>query len=165
MPRRLVALPAVDGPNPSAVPAPVAMLRGPAAWCLVPLVLTLFLPPPALARDLAQDVALCRAIGADAARLACYDRLAAPKAVARFDGNGGAITPLFTLTAPGRLNFTSRDAVMVIYLLDKDGAVVRNLHRAGAGDGTFLIADPGSYSLQINATGAWRVEILPEEPH
>ncbi|WP_290686443.1 MULTISPECIES: hypothetical protein [unclassified Haematobacter] len=47
------------------------------------------------------------------------------------------------------------DAIFVIYLLDGTGAVVENLHQAGAGVGCFLTPHPGRYSLQINASRGW----------
>lgn len=47
------------------------------------------------------------------------------------------------------------DAIFVVYLLDGTGAVVENLHQAGAGEGCFLTPHPGRYSLQINASRGW----------
>lgn len=117
---------------------------------------------PALAMDLAEGLAACQTVAEAPARLACYDRLARPDALARFSGKGSAITPDFQVTTPARLNFTSKDVIMVLYLLDETGAVVQNLHRAGAGEGTFLIQQPGSYSVQVNATGDWQIEVVPE---
>lgn len=126
---------------------------------LVSLALLAALAGPALARDLAADLAACRQQTRDAARLACYDRLALPGSVQEFSGSGSAITPQFSIAGPSRLEFESRDAVMVIYLLDAGGQVVQNLHRGGAGGGSFLIRQPGRYSLQVNATGSWRIGI------
>ncbi|WP_155064232.1 hypothetical protein [Paracoccus limosus] len=117
---------------------------------------------PAAPRDLEGALAACRAIAAEAGRLACYDRLVAPTSLAHFAGKGSAVTAAFTLDGPARLDFASQDVVMVIYLLDAEGAVVQNLHRAGAGEGSFLIRRPGTYSIQVNATGEWQIEVLPE---
>lgn len=117
---------------------------------------------PALARDVEAALAGCRAISAPDGRLACYDALVEPQPLARFSGKGSAVTASFSLAGPARLNFASQDVVMVIYLLDDRGAVVQNLHRAGAGEGSFLIRKPGTYSIQVNATGNWQIEIRPE---
>ena len=131
----------------------VAALAGPRTGALA---------GPAGARDLGQSVARCQAIASDSQRLACFDALAAPGAIASFSGKGSGISQPFQIDAPARLNFSSQDVVMVIYLLDAAGAVVQNLHRAGAGDGTFLIRQPGRYSVQVNATGLWQIQIVPE---
>lgn len=117
---------------------------------------------PAMARDVEAALAGCRAISAPDGRLACYDALVEPQPLARFSGKGSAVTASFTLAGPALLNFASQDVVMVIYLLDDQGAVVQNLHRAGAGEGSFLIRKPGTYSIQVNATGSWQIEVLPE---
>lgn len=126
------------------------------------LVAMLVATAPGFARDVEAALAGCRTIPAPNDRLACYDALVTPEPLARFSGKGSAVTAAFTLPAPARLNFASQDVVMVIYLLDDKGAVVQNLHRAGAGEGSFLIRKPGTYSIQVNATGSWQIEILPE---
>lgn len=97
----------------------------------------------------------------DARRLACYDALKAPATGDLFRGKGSGITPEFTVETPRLMRFDSADVIMVVYLLDEDGAVVQNLHRAGAGGGEHVIARPGRYHVQVNASGAWTVNILP----
>lgn len=116
----------------------------------------------AQALDLHAALAACHAIAAQDARLACYDALVSPEPLAHFAGKGSAVTAAFALSGPARLNFVSQDVVMVIYLLDAQGAVVQNLHRAGAGEGSFLIRRPGTYSIQVNATGTWQIDVMPE---
>lgn len=123
------------------------------------VIAALLLAGPAAGRDLSAGLAECRALSQDGARLACFDRLAHPGDVVEFHGAGSRITPQFAITRPSRMTFISADVVMVIYLLDEGGKVVQNFHQAGAGQGTFLIERPGTYSLQINATGGWRVEV------
>lgn len=68
----------------------------------------------------------------------------------------------FTVIAPEVLAFASDDAVLVAYLLDDaTGAVVQNLHHGGAGTGHFLIKTPGTYRVQVNASGGWRIQLSP----
>lgn len=114
----------------------------------------------ATARAAPADMLACRAIGEPARRLACYDALEADASAVSFEGHGNSLTPAFDITAPSRLHFENRDAVLVIYLLDAaTGAVVQNLHRGGAGTGDFLIGTSGRYTIQVNATGGWRIRI------
>lgn len=114
---------------------------------------------PALAQDMAAGLLACRRHVEAGPRLACYDALPAKGAAMEFRGTGNQITPPFDLKAPANLVFESMDAILVIYLLDAAGAVVQNLHQAGAGAGRFLIEHPGRYSLQVNASGGWRMRI------
>lgn len=125
--------------------------------------LALSAAPSVKAVDVPTGLTACRQLSDDQARLICYDALVLPIQTRQFKGSGNAITPRFEVSRPSRLGFESQDAVMVIYLLDASGAVVQNLHKAGAGQDSFLIETPGWYSVQINATGGWRVELeLPE---
>lgn len=119
-------------------------------------------PATAPAGELQAALQACHAIAAPESRLACYDGLVAIEPLAHFAGKGSAVTAAFVLTGAARLNFASQDVVMVIYLLDDTGAVVQNLHRAGAGEGSFLIRKPGTYSIQVNATGTWQIDVVPE---
>ncbi len=109
----------------------------------------------------ADGLGACRALTEAAARLACYDALPLPDAAAvvEFHGKGGGMTDAFDVTAPQMLTYESDDVVLVAYLLDASGAVVQNLHRAGIGAGQYLIQTPGSYRVQVNATGSWRVAV------
>lgn len=113
--------------------------------------------PPATADELAAGLRACRSVSADPARLACYDALSGHETIAEFSGVGSAVTPRFELAAPSLLRFESRDAIMVVYLLGAEGEVVQNLHRGGAGEGSYLIQRPGAYSVQVNASGGWRI--------
>ncbi|SNT76174.1 hypothetical protein [Paracoccus seriniphilus] len=110
----------------------------------------------------AQTLASCRDIPGDRQRLACYDRL--PLAAQGFRGAGsGAVGPI-SVAANTWLYYESDDAVMVLYLMSETGEVVQNLHRAGPGRSSHLIAAAGRYRLQINATGGWRVSLSAAEP-
>ena len=118
-------------------------------------------PPQVSAEPLAAGWLTCREILSDTARLACYDALELSQTGERFTGKGSGITPEFTVETPRLMRFDSADVIMVVYLLDDSGAVVQNLHRGGAGGGEFLIETPGRYHLQVNASGAWSVTVLP----
>lgn len=123
--------------------------------------LTLALAAPAVASDPAAGLAACRGILEAGERLACYDALSADRTVLEFAGRGGGLSPKFDIVAPTRLRYESADIVMVLYLLDAAGAVVRNLHQPGVGEGSFLIEHPGGYQVQVNATGDWRIWLTP----
>lgn len=107
------------------------------------------------------DLAGCRALTDDGTRLACYDALPlAPDTV--FQGTGSGMAGPFTIAAPQVLGFASDDAILVAYLLDDaTGAVAQNLHHGGAGTGHFLIETPGTYRVQVNASGGWRIQLSP----
>lgn len=104
----------------------------------------------------------CRKVASDPARLACYDGLPLPDDHDRivFSGSGSKSLPAFHAKAQSVLRFHSDDAVFVAYLLDRHGAVVQNLHHGGRGAGQHLVEAAGSYRLQINAIGGWRVEVV-----
>ena len=107
------------------------------------------------------DLAACRALSDEGARLACYDALPVPGTTA-FQGKGSGMAGPFSVTDPQMLAFESDDAILVAYLLnDKTGEVVQNLHRGGAGIGHFLIETPGTYRVQVNASGGWRIDLSP----
>ncbi|MFC3569122.1 hypothetical protein [Paracoccus simplex] len=117
---------------------------------------------PAPGFDLAAALGACRAEADGTRRLACYDRLAARKPAVEHRGAGNRVLPRFDLNGPTRLVFESMDAIMVVYLLDASGAVIQNLHQAGAGSGSFLIQGPGRYGIQVNASGGWLIRL--EDP-
>jgi hypothetical protein len=114
---------------------------------------------PALSETVAAKVAACREITEADDRLVCYDALTVTKIEWEFSGKGNSITPQFEVTAPRQLYFYSDDVVMVLYLLDERGDVLRNLHRGGTGAGTYLIETPGRYAVQVNASGGWVVRV------
>lgn len=124
------------------------------------ILLAALLAAPAWAQDdLAAGLRACRSDSDAGRRLACYDALVGKDLVLDLSGVGSATTPAFRAEAGSLLRFESRDAVMVAYLLGPHGEVVQNLHHGGAGEGAFRIERAGSYSLQINASGGWRIRI------
>lgn len=105
------------------------------------------------------DLSACRLLPEDGKRLACYDALPLPSDVT-FQGNGSGIAGPFTINRPQMLNFASNDAILVAYLMDDTtGSVVQNLHHGGAGAGQFLIEIPGTYRVQVNASGSWKISL------
>lgn len=109
--------------------------------------------------DMAADLRGCADLGEDAARLACFDRIAAALAAPGFAGFGNAETPVFETRGPANLVYASEDAVLVIYLLTETGEPIRNLHMGGVGEARHPLPGPGRYRLQVDATGGWRVRV------
>ncbi|WP_018634193.1 hypothetical protein [Neomegalonema perideroedes] len=103
----------------------------------------------------------CARISEAGRRLACFDALALDRVEPAFEGRLGSRTESFEVTAPMLLRFESDDVIMVVYLLDEAGEVFQNLHRAGRGLGEYEIRRPGTYSLQVNASGSWRAWLTP----
>ena len=64
---------------------------------------------------------------------------------------------MFTLDVPTRLRYRSQGVIFVLYVLNERGEVLQNLHLGGAGDGDYLIAEPGRYSLQIDGSARWQI--------
>ena len=99
----------------------------------------------------------CRKLADESLRLACYERLARDNAPADYSGRLGFRTPVFTLDVPTRLRYRSQGVIFVLYVLNERGEVLQNLHLGGAGDGDYLIAEPGRYSLQIDGSARWQI--------
>ncbi len=115
---------------------------------------------PLTAAAFGSSFAACRAMQEDTARLACYDALPMPRTdTAEFRGAGNGMAGPFDVTGPQMMRFRSDDAIFVAYLLDENGQVVQNLHHGGAGEGAFLIERPGTYRVQVNATGGWAITL------
>jgi hypothetical protein len=125
--------------------------------------------PLACAQDaapvpLAAALATCRAMADQTQRLSCYDHLAglAQGAAPRWAGRLSFQTETFTIDRPTLLRFESDGVIFVMALKDGHGEVLQNLHHAGAGEGRYLIARPGSYSLQINGAEGWKIWLEPQ---
>lgn len=107
--------------------------------------------------DIPNELQGCRAIADRDARLACFDGLAIRHSPPRFAGRHGATTEAFTIGAPQRLRYQSDGAIFVMYLRDGDGKVAQNIVLHGGGEDVYLIAQPGTYSLQVNGSETWRI--------
>ena len=126
------------------------------------LALAVIAPAAAGLRDdetagLAVALQECRQLASDSLRLACYERLARDNAPPDYSGRLGFRTPVFTLDAPTRLRYRSQGVIFVLYVLNDRGEVLQNLHLGGGGDGDYLIARPGRYSLQIDGSARWQI--------
>lgn len=111
-----------------------------------------------MSESLELNLRLCREVPSNEERLACYDALTSLVELT-IEGKGSAVTDLFEIKQPRLLRFHSSDAIMIVYLLDQSGEVVQNLHRGGAGEGQYIISDPGQYRVQVNATGGWYLRL------
>lgn len=99
----------------------------------------------------------CLSIGADAERLACYDREVRRLVAPSFEGRLHKTTDRFQIERPTRLRYQSDGAIFVLYLKASDGEVVQNLHIGGGGEATYLIEHPGTYFLDVNGSESWRI--------
>lgn len=116
-------------------------------------------------RGLAHDTEgpqACLGIGADAERLACYDREVRKLVPPSFRGRLTGTTDRFHVDRPTRLRYQSDGAIFVLYLKSADGTVVQNLHIGGGGEQTYVIEQPGTYFLDVNGSESWRIWLEPE---
>ena len=111
--------------------------------------------------DLMTDLRACAEVEQDHARLLCFDSLVNGSAALSFDGFGNGATDIFEITAPATLEYISDDAVLVVYLEAASGQLIQNLHLGGQGRAYYRIEKPGKYQLQVDATGGWRMRIIP----
>lgn len=112
-------------------------------------------------RDGLDSVRECAAIKADVERLSCFDKAAGKLTAPRFSGRLGLTTEPFEVTRPTRLRYQSDGVIFVLYLKDKDGEVLQNLHIGGGGEDSYLIETAGTYILQINGSESWRIWLEP----
>ncbi|WP_206244808.1 hypothetical protein [Novosphingobium terrae] len=108
------------------------------------------------------DLTQCRAVAEDKARLSCFDKAAAHITPPRWAGRLSFSTEPFEIDRPTLIRFESEGVIFVMALKDAQGEIVQNLHHAGKGEGRYLIAHPGTYSLQINGAEGWRIWLEPQ---
>lgn len=124
-----------------------------------------------LSSPLAREMMSCLPIEDDAARLACFDAVAAPLAQAEADAEESAVKVLqgegdwdsevFTMEDPWHIAWSSEGSLLTIELHDGNGQlddVVGN--QIGGGEGTSPGLDPGTWRLAIRAVGAWQVRVV-----
>lgn len=74
-----------------------------------------------------------------------------------FSGNGGKSLPPFKIKVSSTLRWTNSGAIFQIFPKSTlGGGSVNSTARSGA---TYLVA--GSYRLDVNAIGSWRIQITP----
>lgn len=105
----------------------------------------------------------CYAIKNKSKRLACYDKAARQFAPPTYKGRLGMVTEPFTISKPHRLRYRSYGVIFVLYLRDKHGEVLQNLHIGGGGEDEYLIRKPGTYSLKIDGSTSWEIWLEPIE--
>lgn len=115
--------------------------------------------------NLVTDIQICRAEAEPGKRLACYDDLARRNSPPRFAGKLGMRTEPFRIDEPNLLRFRSEGVIFVLYVLDANGDVLQNLHIGGGGEDSYLIEQPGTYSLQIDGSAEWRIWLDPVDDH
>jgi len=129
--------------------------------------------PVDLASPFAQQLLSCMALDEDAARLACFDRAAAPLAAAERAAEGSAVKLLqgegdldsksFEMTGPWRVAWVSKGSILTIELRSGLGEVHDVVgNQIGAGEGASEVLDPGVWQLAIRGIGAWQVRVVPE---
>lgn len=136
-----------------------------APHALVLLVSSLLSSGAAHARDdeVGSELQACRREPKDAARLACYDRVAKRAAPPRFSGRLHRQTEPFTIDRPHVLRYRSNGPIFVLYLKRENGEVVQNLHVGGVGEGEHLIGKAGTYFLQVDGAESWDIWLDPRE--
>lgn len=128
----------------------------------VALLTALLIEVPALAHDELDGIRACLQQTKDADRLSCFDREVRKLSKPTFEGRLNVVTDPFTIDRPTLLRFQSDGVIFVLYLKNSKDEVVQNLHIGGGGEGTFLIAKPGTYFLQINGSENWRIWLEPQ---
>lgn len=112
----------------------------------------------------ASEIAECRVVADDPARLACYDRIADQQAASLFrSGFGNAPALQLNVAAGDILHLRNGDAALVATLIDPDEGVISNLHIGGPGTKTFAFDAMIAATLELSATGAWEVWLVSAE--
>ena len=143
------------------------------------------LPWGALAAD-PVDLAACHRLADANARLVCYDQMALadqlgaglagkaapsgtpvlPEIIASYDGSGAQRTRPFVASGPWVLEYRVARAGGVFYVSVEDAKTGSPVEQFSLGaEGTSAASympRPGSYTLKINATGTWHIDIKPD---
>jgi len=86
--------------------------------------------------------------------------IAGDQEINRYSGQGHMVTRPFTADGPWEAKFDSADALF-IYLLAPNGETIDLVaNQASGGHGSYYSARAGTYSLQIDGFGAWKVRIV-----
>lgn len=132
-------------------------------------------PTVDLTSPLARELLSCVAIEDDAARLACFDRTAAPLARAEqeaeeaavkvLQGSGDWDSEFFAMDGPWHVAWALDGSILTLELSERDGQrrdIVGN--QIGSGEGVSRTLDPGTWQLAVRAVGGWRVRVVSGSP-
>jgi len=92
--------------------------------------------------------------------------------VQTFTGSGGQTTRPFTVSDRWEIEWDARGDIFQLYLYDADGGMETPMgevprgvpaNQMGPGTGSSYQSRGGSYYLQVNAMGDWKIDILAAE--
>lgn len=113
--------------------------------------------------DVVKELSKCRKMIENNTRLNCFDRVAKKFSPPLYTGRESKISDVIKIDRPHRLRFRSYGAIFVLYLRDLEGNVLQNLHIGGTGEDTYLIEEPGEYTLKMLGSDRWEIWLEPED--
>ncbi|MGD1878614.1 MAG: hypothetical protein ACFB13_14090 [Kiloniellaceae bacterium] len=130
--------------------------------------------------ELADEIIGCAGLTAEAERLKCFDRVAAPlmglgdspqsgtaDALQSFTGKGDWDSDVVEFERPWRLVWQSQGSLLTVELHSAQGELVDVIgNQIGKGGGRSEVLEPGSYRLAVRGLGGWRVQAVsdPKQP-
>ena len=82
--------------------------------------------------------------------------------IANFTGSGGLNTRPFTTTGPWEIQWIANGEIFQLYLFSSAGDLEGvPANQQGAGKGSSYQPKGGTYYLQVNAMGNWKIIIVP----
>ncbi|MDE1904990.1 MAG: hypothetical protein KGH75_00885 [Rhodospirillales bacterium] len=109
----------------------------------------------------AASLAGCRAIAAPAARLACYDHIAAPAGARRFTGDGTRTVAPFAMPGPWSLAWHFGSPGSMVTVLDPKGNPVAVVSSSTTAPGHSYVGRGGIFTLDVVASGPWQLRATP----
>ena len=86
--------------------------------------------------------------------------IAGDQEIINYSGQGHMVTRPFTADGPWEAQFDAPDALF-IYLLGPDGKATDLVaNQVSGGHGSYYSARAGTYSLQIDGFGTWKVRVV-----
>lgn len=81
--------------------------------------------------------------------------------IAQYSGNGTQNTRPFEVNSPWEIQWDANGQIFQVYLYDGNGNLVDvAANQMEAGKGSYYSPKTGSFYLQVNAMGDWKVEIV-----
>lgn len=147
---------------------------------LLTLIICLLFSSAAFAQEMNKDDILQKldktsAIENDIARLEAYDKLVSSLniessdssssstsgIIAQYSGNGTQNTRPFNINSPWKIQWNAKGQIFQVYLYDgNDNLVDVAANQIEAGEGSYYSPKTGSFYLQVNAMGDWKVKIV-----